>query len=67
MRLSIHNYGPIANPNNAYIEDFIYVHVGDSVVRDIFAGTGMNHQTVVDEIKASLKPLFIQYEEGGYN
>ncbi len=52
----IYNYGPIANPNNAYIEDFIYVHVGDSVVRDIFSGTGLNHKTVVDEIKATLKP-----------
>jgi Zn-dependent M28 family amino/carboxypeptidase len=52
----IYNYGPIANPNNAYIEDFIYVHVGDSVVRDIFSGTGMNHKAVVDEIKSSLEP-----------
>lgn len=52
----IYNYGPIANPNNAYIENFIYVHVGDSVVSDIFSGTGLNHKAVVDEIKASLKP-----------
>jgi len=52
----IYNYGPIANPNNAYIEDFIYVHVGDTVVRDIFAGTGLKHETVVGEIKATLKP-----------
>jgi hypothetical protein len=52
----IYNYGPIANPNNAYIEDFIYVHVGDTIVRDIFAGTGLNYETVVGEIKTTLKP-----------
>jgi len=52
----IYNYGPIANPNNDYIKDFIYVHIGDSVVRDIFAGTGMNHDSVVKEINTTLKP-----------
>ena len=52
----IYNYGPIANPNNDYIENFIYVHVGDSVVNDIFSGTGLNHEAVVKEINATLKP-----------
>ena len=52
----IYNYGPIANPNNAYNEKFIYVHVGDSVVRDIFSGTGKIHQDLVKKINASLKP-----------
>ncbi len=52
----IYNYGPIANPNNAWIKDFIYVHVGDSVVRDIFTGTGFEHGSVVKEIKETLKP-----------
>jgi len=52
----IYNYGPIANPNNAYDENFVYVHVGDSVVKDIFAGTGLNHETIVGEIKTTLKP-----------
>ena len=37
----IYNYGPIANPNNDYYEKFIYVHIGDSVVKDIFSGTGV--------------------------
>jgi hypothetical protein len=52
----IYNYGPIANPNNDYYENFIYVHVGDSVVRDIFAGTGFSHRSVVSRIDSTLSP-----------
>ncbi len=52
----IYNYGPISNPNNAYDENFIYVHVGDSVVRDVFSGTGKEHAETVDKIRKELKP-----------
>jgi hypothetical protein len=52
----IYNYGPIGNPNNAWDENFIYLHVGDSVVRDIFAGTGYNHNDVIKSINDKLKP-----------
>jgi hypothetical protein len=52
----IYNYGPIANPNNDYSENFIYVHIGDSVVRDVFAGTGFKHSDVVAKIRSQLKP-----------
>lgn len=52
----IYNYGPIANPNNDYYEGFVYVHIGDTVVRDIFAGTGYNHRDVVRQINSTLKP-----------
>jgi hypothetical protein len=52
----LYNYGPIANPNNAYHQDFIYVHVGDSVVKDIFAGTGKTHNEVNTSIREKLKP-----------
>ena len=52
----IYNYGPIANPNNDYNENFIYVHIGDTVVSDIFSGTGLNHGDVVKEINSTLKP-----------
>lgn len=52
----LYNYGPIANPNNAYDENFIYSHVGDSVVADIFAGTGRAHKDVLKVIKEQLKP-----------
>jgi hypothetical protein len=52
----LYNYGPIANPNNAYSEKFIYVHVGDSVVKDIFSGTGKDHREIVATIDKTLKP-----------
>lgn len=52
----LYNYGPIANPNNAYDEKFIYVHIGDSVCKDIFAGTGNDHDVIVKKINSSLKP-----------
>jgi hypothetical protein len=52
----LYNYGPIANPNNAYRENFVYVHVGDSVVKDIFSGTGRVHNEIVSVIDKTLKP-----------
>jgi hypothetical protein len=52
----LYNYGPIANPNNSYREGFIYSHVGPTVVKDIFAGTGRTHEEVVAKIKKELKP-----------
>jgi len=52
----LYNYGPISNPNNSYNENFIYVHVGDSVVNDVFAGTGLRHTDVLRKINTSLKP-----------
>ncbi len=52
----IYNYGPIANPNNSYDAGFIYTHVGDTVVADIFAGTGRSHKETVAAIRKELKP-----------
>ena len=52
----LYNYGPIGNPNNAYDENFIYSHVGEVVVADVFAGTGKEHDEVVKNIKEKLKP-----------
>ncbi len=52
----IYNYGPIGNPNNAYIEGFVYHHVGTAVVEDVFAGTGRVHKETVDRIRKELKP-----------
>ena len=52
----LYNYGPIGNPNNAYNPDFIYVHVGDSVVKDVFSGTGITHNEVLGKIKEEIKP-----------
>jgi hypothetical protein len=52
----IYNYGPIGNPNNSYREGFIYSHVGDAVVADVFAGTGKTYKETVDKIRKELKP-----------
>lgn len=52
----IYNYGPIANPNNAYDAGFIYHHVGLAVVNDMFAGTGKKYADTVAKIRKELKP-----------
>jgi hypothetical protein len=52
----IYNYGPIGNPNNAYVEGFVYHHVGAAVVADVFAGTGRVHKETIEKIRAELKP-----------
>jgi len=52
----LYNYGPISNPNNAYAADFVYSHVGDAAVADIFAATGRTHKGVLAKIKNELKP-----------
>ena len=52
----LYYYGPIVNPNNDYIEGFIYSHIGRSVVDDIFAGSGKTYQETVVTIKKTLKP-----------
>lgn len=52
----LYNYGPICNPNNSYVEGFIYSHVGEVVVNDLFTGTGKKHQDVVKTIEKNLKP-----------
>jgi len=52
----IYNYGPIGNPNNSYRQGFIYSHVGDAVVADVFAGTGRTYKETIDKIRKELKP-----------
>ncbi|MGB9836471.1 MAG: M20/M25/M40 family metallo-hydrolase [Candidatus Saccharicenans sp.] len=52
----LYYYGPIVNPNNDYIEGFIYSHVGQAVVEDIFAGTGKTYQATAEKIRSTLKP-----------
>ena len=52
----LYNYGPIGNPNNSYQQGFIYSHVGDTVVADIFAGTSRTPKETVQKIRKELKP-----------
>ncbi len=42
---------PIANPNCLYIPDLVLTYVGAAVVRDIFRGSGRNHEQVVRSIR----------------
>lgn len=51
----LYNY-PITNPNNAFVEGFMYTHIGSAVVEDLFAGTGRTHKEVVAGIRKTLKP-----------
>ncbi len=46
----------IVNPNNAFVEDFIYAVVSRGVVADIFAGTGEDHGETLTYIREELKP-----------
>jgi len=43
----------IANPNCLYIKDLILTYVGESVVADIFQGSGRDHGQLVEKIKAT--------------
>jgi hypothetical protein len=52
----LYNYGPIGNPNNSYESGFVYSHVGDVAVADVFAGTGRDHKAIVEKIRKTLKP-----------
>ncbi|UCG27762.1 MAG: DUF4910 domain-containing protein [Bacteroidales bacterium] len=52
----LYNYGPIGNPNNSYHPGFIYSHIGDSVISDLFSGTGKLHREVVTAIQEKLQP-----------
>lgn len=51
----LYNYH-IANPNNAYKDGFIYAHIGDSVMADLFRDTGKEPDSIVYRIKEELKP-----------
>jgi hypothetical protein len=46
----------IVNPNNAFVEDFVYAVVSREVVADIFAGTGEDHGETLRYIREELKP-----------
>jgi len=52
----LYNYGPIANPNNDFVEGMIFTHIGEEAVKDIFAGTGKEPVQIKKELN-NLKPL----------
>lgn len=46
----------IANPNCTYYKDFILSYVGNTIVDDIFQGTGKTHKDVLEKIWKTKKP-----------
>ena len=50
----LYNYH-IANPNNAYAEGFVYSHIGETVMKDIFHETGREPEETVQKIRKELK------------
>ncbi len=51
----LYNYH-IANPNNAYVEGFVYSHVGTAVMQDLFSKTGHRPEKTLAKIGRKLKP-----------
>jgi len=48
--------GKIANPNTVYLENFVYVHIDEKVVRQIFKDAGKNYSEVKKSL-AEIKPV----------
>ena len=48
--------GKIANPNTSFLEGFIYAHIAENVVNDLFNGTDRKYADVHKSIKKSLQP-----------
>jgi hypothetical protein len=44
------------NPDIDHVPKFMVAQVGESVVKDLFAGSGKTHQKSLEEIKSSLQP-----------
>lgn len=41
----------VPGPNNIYDSSFVYAFVNDTIVKDIFKGSGRNHSQVVDSLR----------------
>jgi len=52
---AVFNY-QIINPNCIFIKDFIIANIGDTVINDLFMGTGKIHAKLVELIDKTLKP-----------
>ncbi|MBA4409039.1 MAG: hypothetical protein C0397_06415 [Odoribacter sp.] len=48
--------GKIANPNTSYLEGFVYAHISETVVEDLFNGTGRNYAEIHNGIKKGVLP-----------
>ncbi|HAQ20968.1 MAG TPA: hypothetical protein DCR40_17305 [Prolixibacteraceae bacterium] len=48
--------GKIANPNTSYIEGFVYAHIGEAIVEDLFNGTDRKYAEIHNDIKKNVQP-----------
>jgi len=48
--------GKIANPNTSFLKGFIYAHIAENVVNDLFNGTDQKYADVHKGIKKSIQP-----------
>lgn len=48
--------GLVANPNTAFIDSFVYVHLSETMADELFRGTGTKFSELKQKITASLKP-----------
>ena len=48
--------GKIANPNTSFLEGFVYAHIAENVVNDLFDGTNRKYADVHKGIKKNLQP-----------
>lgn len=48
--------GKIANPNTSYLEGFVYAHIGETVVDDLFKGTDRKYVEIHKGIKKNVQP-----------
>lgn len=46
----------IANPNTAYLENFVYAHIGEPVAEELFSGTGIQYAGLRAAIVRNFKP-----------
>lgn len=51
----LYNYH-IVNPNSVYLKGLVVAYVGRSVIEDVFAGTGKNRDSLVQQIRRTLAP-----------
>ncbi|MEW6455867.1 MAG: M28 family peptidase [Acidobacteriota bacterium] len=52
----LYNYGPLVNPNCTYLKNFILTYVGNTVMEDIFTGTGRKADETKKKIDEMRKP-----------
>lgn len=52
--------GKVVNPNTLFQKGFVYCHISEGIVADLFEGTGKKYETVKDLINKTLKPASLK-------